>query len=41
MDTEKHDNTWADMAVATLLYRCISEAEFELARWALQLGREQ
>ena len=32
---------WARAAIEQLLLRCELEAAFELARWALQLGREQ
>lgn len=37
------DNTaaWAHQAVATLLWWCLREVDFERERWALQLGRER
>ena len=40
MDEKPHD-TWASEALARLLYDALREVNFELARWALQLGRER
>lgn len=41
MDTNTPHKDWAGAAVARLLDVLSREAAFELARWALQLGREQ